>query len=113
VPSASRPQEGVGRSQGPGRQFPATTQAPSLAKRNTKRLRERGRRIRMEGAHHINEVVIRMHWQVGVEDGVRRNTPDQASPSQARSLRGAHLAPSRPSGVPATSAAAPVSRGTW
>jgi hypothetical protein len=43
-----------------------------------KRLRERRRRRRgrMEDAHHLNEIVIGMHWRVDVEDGVRRDTPE-------------------------------------
>jgi hypothetical protein len=30
----------------------------------------------VEGAHHLDEVIIRMHWRVGVEDGIRRDTPE-------------------------------------
>jgi hypothetical protein len=28
----------------------------------------------MEGAHHLDEVIIRTHWRVGVEDDVGRDT---------------------------------------
>jgi hypothetical protein len=31
----------------------------------------------MEDAHHFNEIVIGMHWQVNVEDGVGRDTPER------------------------------------
>jgi hypothetical protein len=36
----------------------------------------KGRRRRMEGAHHLDEVIIRTHWRVGVKDGVGRDTPE-------------------------------------
>jgi hypothetical protein len=28
-------------------------------------------------AHHLNEVVVRTHWQVDVEHGVERDTPER------------------------------------
>jgi hypothetical protein len=31
----------------------------------------------MGGTHHLDEVVIRMHWWMDVEDGVRRDTPER------------------------------------
>jgi hypothetical protein len=37
--------------------------------------KERGRRRRVGSAHHLDEVVVRTHWRVDVEDGVGRDTP--------------------------------------
>jgi hypothetical protein len=31
----------------------------------------------MEDAHHLDEVIVRMHWRVGIEDSVGRDTPER------------------------------------
>jgi hypothetical protein len=38
--------------------------------------RRRRRRGRMEDAHNLNEIVIKTHWRVDVEDDVGRDTPE-------------------------------------